>query len=250
MQVVVDKLLTHYEIQGSGAPVLLLHGWGDRLETFSVITPELSKHYELVSLDLPGFGKSDPPKEAWNLGDYARFTTAFLEKLNIHPYAVIGHSNGGALAIHACANGALVPEKLVLLAASGVRNSQQLRRQATKVIAKIGKVTTFWLPLATRQKLQKKLYGTIGSDMLAAPHLQETFKLTVRQDIRRDAGRLSIPALIIYGDRDTATPLNSIGQRLHELIGGSRLEVIKGADHFVHQAEPKRVTKLIREFLK
>ncbi|MES2971557.1 MAG: alpha/beta hydrolase [Patescibacteria group bacterium] len=250
MQVVVSNLLTRYERIGSGKPIVLLHGWGDSLETFRTITPRLSKDYELISLDLPGFGKTDPPHETWDLSSYAQFLKLFLEKLDVQPYAVVGHSNGGALAIHASALGTLQPERLVLLAPSGVRDRQKIRRLATKVIAKVGKVATFWLPLSTRQKLQKKLYGTVGSDMLVAPHLEETFKRTVRQDIQQDARQLSLPALLIYGDVDIATPVDPIGQRLHKLIKGSRLEVIESADHFVHQAEPTRVSKLIEDFLK
>lgn len=250
MQVVVSNLMTRYERVGAGKPVVLLHGWGDSLETFKAITPQLSGHYDLISVDLPGFGKTDPPQATWDLGNYAQFLKVFLEKLDIQPYAVIGHSNGGALAIHASALETLKMERLVLLAPSGVRDRQKIQRLITKIIAKVGKVATFWLPLSTRQKLQKKLYGTVGSDMLVAPHLQETFKRTVRQDIQQDARQLNLPTLLVYGDADIATPVEPIGQRLHKLIKGSRLEIIEGADHFVHQAEPMRVSKLIQDFLK
>lgn len=250
MQVIVDGLLAHYETQGSGKSVLMLHGWGDKLETFNTLASTLSQKYQIIRLDLPGFGASDVPHETWDLSNYAQFVKLFLNKLGVQPYAVVGHSNGGALAIHACARGDINPDRLVLLAASGVRDRQQLRRLVTKIIAKVGKVVTFWMPINIRQKLQKKLYGTIGSDMLVAPQLQETFKLTVRQDIQEDARRLKLPVLLMYGDDDIATPLKPIGQRLHQLIEGSRLEVIKNADHFVHQTAAPQLGASIMEFLK
>ncbi len=227
----------------------MLHGWGDSLETFRSVVSELSKHYECTSLDLPGFGKTDPPAASWDLSNYAQFVHAFLEKISVKPFAVIGHSNGGALAIHACAQGLLAPERLVLLAASGVRDQRKLQRLATKIVAKVGKVLTIWLPRSTRQNLQKKLYGTVGSDMLVAPHLQETFKRTVRQDIQKDAAHLTLPTLLIYGDHDTATPLTSIGKRLNTLIPNSQLAVIEGAEHFVHQTASEQVNLLIKDFL-
>lgn len=249
MQIVVDGLMTHYQKQGSGKIVLLLHGWGDRLETFASLLPELG-NYTVVSLDLPGFGTTQEPETTWNLDDYASFLKHFLEKVGTSDvYAVVGHSNGGALAIRALAKNDVAPQKLILLAASGVRDTAKLRRLVIKAIAKTGKVATFWLPQNRRQKLQKKLYGTVGSDMFVTPKLQETFKQTVRQDVQIDAAKLTLPVLLIYGDQDTATPLDPIGNRLHKNITNSRLEIIPGADHFVHQSQPKQVVKLIREFL-
>lgn len=251
MQVVVQDLLTSYESIGQGKTLLLLHGWGDSMRSFDTLVPELIRDYQVVRLDLPGFGQSEAPASIWDLDTYGAFVGNFLAKLQIeNVYAVIGHSNGGALAIRSVATGKLTPQKLILLAASGVRDTQKLRRAGLKVVAKTGKVMTFWLPKPTKQKLQKKLYGTIGSDMLVAPHLQETFKHTVRQDIQRDAMKITIPTLLIYGEQDRATPLESVGKQLNTRIAGSYLKIIPGADHFVHQMATEEVAQDIKEFLK
>jgi len=249
MQIVVNSLLTNYMQSGAGQVVLLLHGWGDDQTTFSGLMMKLSNKYKLISIDLPGFGKTEPPKDVWTLDNYAGFVNAFLDKLKIgQVYAIIGHSNGGALAIRGLAQGKLNAEKLILLASSGVRNSHTAKRFAIKTIAKTGKVATFWLPYGKRQALRKKLYGVVGSDMLVAPHLQETFKNTVRQDIQNDAKILKLPTLLIYGDKDKATPLSD-GKILANHIKGSKLEVISGAGHFVYQDEPDKVETIIKEFL-
>lgn len=251
MQIVVQGLMTRYQRQGSGKTILLLHGWADKLETFRAITPELVKNFEVIALDLPGFGQTQVPAAVWKLDNYAVFLRTFLEKLGItNIYAVIGHSNGGALAIRSLSLKQLQADKLILLSSAGVRDTGKLKRAAAKAIAKAGKTAVFWLPKSTKQKLQKKLYGTIGSDMLAAPHLQETFKQTVRQDIQRDAAKVAIPTLLIYGDQDTATPLETVGKRLNERIAGSSLKIIPGAEHFAHQTASDEVAKDILEFLK
>lgn len=251
MQLIVQNLLVDYVQQGSGKTILLLHGWADRKETFINLQSELSKKYKVIALDLPGFGKSQGPQQVWNLDDYAKFVSEFIIKIdqskNIK--AIIGHSNGGAVAIRGTALGLLAPDKLVLLASSGVRNTAQAKKLVIKMIAKVGKVATFWLPRKTRQNLQKKLYGTVGSDMLVTPELKETFKKTVSQDIQADASLIPISTLLIYGDQDTATPINEVGEKLHQRIKNSQLEIIPGADHFVHQAEPTKVARIIQEFL-
>lgn len=249
MQVVVNSLLTHYEQAGHGKrTVLLLHGWGDNLHTFKELQKFLSSGYNVISLDLPGFGSSQAPQEVWDLDMYADFVSSFLHKIDRTTYAVIAHSNGAALAIRALATKKISSQKLVVLGASGIRNRQKGRRFVIKVIAKSGKVATFWLPKTQKQKLRKFLYGAAGSDMLVAPHLQETFKKTVRQDVQQDAAKLQLPVLLIYGEDDKATP-PLYGQIYHELISNSTLEIISRASHFVHQDKPQLVHDMIGDFL-
>lgn len=248
MQVVVDGLLTHYESTGKGSTLLLIHGWGDSLSTYDTLTDAL-KAYQVVRLDLPGFGATEPPKEVWGLTDYAQFVAAFLAKLELKPQAIVGHSNGGAVAIVGLADNVLTPKKLVLLASAGIRNRQSLRKYLLKAVAKFGKLLTWWLPKRHKRALQKKFYGTIGSDMLVAPHLQETFKRTVAEDITSHAHHLSLPTLLIYGDHDAATPVKDVGIPLHDAIPGSKLHIIHGADHFVHQQATEQVAVQIKEFI-
>jgi pimeloyl-ACP methyl ester carboxylesterase len=250
VNIVVNDLLVNYRQSGNGKLVVLLHGWGDSLKGVAALQDALAEHFQVVSVDLPGFGATQAPQAVWDLDNYAGFVRDFLTKLELQtPYALVGHSNGGALAIRAVSTQTVMPEKLVLLAASGVRNTEKGKRLAIKTIAKIGNVLTFWLPESRRQKLRKKLYGVAGSDMMVAPHLKETFKKTVRQDVQKDAAKLEIPTLLVYAANDMAVPL-SYGERFHELISDSRLEVVQNAGHFVHLDQPEKVTKLVEDFLK
>lgn len=250
MQIVVDGLLTHYEMRGKGKLVLLLHGWGDSIQGVKGLADKLSNQYQVLAVDLPGFGGTQAAKDVWDLDNYSEFLKKLLNKLELgQPYAVIGHSNGGALAIRAISLGQLQPEKLVLMAASGVRTNNQARRLFLKFIAKVGNVVTIWMPERYRRDLRKSLYGAAGSDLLVAPHLQDTFKKTVRQDVQADAVAIAVPTLLIYAAEDDAIPVAD-GKQYHDLISGSRLEVIDGAGHFVHQDKPDQVAGLIEEFLK
>lgn len=248
MTIIVDNLLTHYELRGKGKLVLLLHGWGDSAKGFAGLTKELAEKYQVLAVDLPGFGSTQVPRTVWDLDNYAQFIEALLQKLELNqPYAVIGHSNGGALAIRAVAQRNLSPQKLILLASSGIRTGQSLKRLAFKIIAKAGKAVTFWLPPSKRQALRAKLYGAAGSDMLVVPELQETFKRTVRQDVQLDAAKVTIPALLIFGRDDQDVP-PADGATYNQLIKDSQLKIVE-AGHFVHQDQPEQVIKLIKDFL-
>lgn len=249
MQVVVDSLLTEYDSFGSGKTVLLLHGWGDDRKTFSALADALSSTFKVVSVDLPGFGKTQIPPEAWDLDSYASFLAAFLQKINAgNVYAIIGHSNGGSIAIRGLANGDLNASKLVLLASAGIRNRQNLRRGVLKVTAKVGKLVTFALPNSLKQKLRTALYQKSGSDILVSPQMQETFVRIVKQDVQQDAAQVSVPTLLIYGDKDTATPPD-FGNLYDSLLSDSKLVIVKGAGHFVHHDETSHVNTLVSGFL-
>ena len=166
MQVVVRDIVTQYHRSGKGKSVLLLHGWGDTSASWAPIAEILAKNYDVIVPDLPGFGRTGRPQEAWSLSEYAVFVRDFLHKLDVSPYAVIGHSNGGAIAVRAIGQGQFVADKLVLLASSGVRSPRT--NPGLKVIAKVGKMVASPLPKKVRSKLRAKLYAKAGSDMLVA----------------------------------------------------------------------------------
>lgn len=249
MQVVTQSLMTQYMRAGTGKTVVLLHGWGDTSRGLQSLFTVLSKKYDVIALDLPGFGGTNAPPVAWGVDEYVAFVRDFLTKIKASSvYAFVGHSNGGAIAIRGLAGNELSADKLVLLASAGVRNEYKGRNQFLRILAKTGKLATKPLPKAVQKKLRHKAYATIGSDMLVAEHLQETFKRVVTDDVRTDAAQLSMPVLMIYGEQDQSTPV-WYGEQFHELMTASTLEVLPGAGHFVHLDRPDDVQKAIMEFL-
>ncbi len=250
MNIIVDNLATNYQLTGKGKLVVILHGWGDSLRSFSALQKELSGTYSVLAIDLPGFGGTQAPQDIWGLDEYANFVENTVNKLELQPiYAIIGHSNGGAIAIRAIARGKLQPAKLILLAAAGIRSGKSLKLLALKILTKTGNLATIWMPEVQRQRLRASLYGAAGSDMLVVPELEETFKKVVSQDVRDDAAQLSVPTLLIYADHDLAVPIKH-GIAYKKLIQNSQLEIIHQASHFVHHDQPAKVTKLIMDFLK
>lgn len=253
MNLVVDGLLTHYTRVGQspGAKlVLIIPGWADTSANWQAMQQQLSQAYDTVVVDLPGFGGSQAPATAWGPDEYAGFVGGFITKLGAgQPYAILGHSNGGAIAMTGLAAGTLSAARLVLVASAGIRGQEAGRKQALKLLAKTGKVLSAPLPARLRKRLRSKLYSAAGSDMLVAEHMQESFKKVVSADVQAAAGQLTLPTLLVYGDRDDATPL-SYGQTFQGLIEGSRLEIVPGAGHFVFLDQPDKVGILVQEFLR
>ncbi|HET8669112.1 MAG TPA: alpha/beta hydrolase, partial [Candidatus Saccharimonadales bacterium] len=249
MQVVVDSILTHYVRGGEGNVVVIVHGWADSSAGLHNLGAALSHHYDVIALDLPGFGKTDTPGNAWGLNEYAAFVGNFLKKIGVRQvWAFIGHSNGGAIVMRGVAQGRLEADRVVLLASAGIRNVYKGRTRALRLMAKTGKVFTAPLSASIKKKIRRKVYKTVGSDMLVAEHMQETFKRIISDDVRQDAAQLTQPVLLLYGEDDESTPI-WYGEQFHELMANSTLEILPGAGHFVHLDRRKDVEDAILRFL-
>ena len=249
MNVIVNNLLVNYVDQGKGPTILMLHGWGDSLGTFDALVKQFDPKYRIVRLDLPGFGQSQAAVGALGLDDFAAYVQQFLAKVSVEPMVIIGHSNGGAIAIKGLSSGRLRSDKLVLLASAGIRSRNKSRKLAWRFVAKAGKSVTSVLPKGAQSTLRGRLYKVSGSDMLIAPHMEATFKRIVSEDVQKDAQSLRLPTLILNGTDDTATP-PEYAVLFSKAITGSKLEIVDQGDHFMHQAKAEQVAENIEAFLR
>lgn len=249
MKVIVNNIALEYSDEGNGPVLLLLHGWQDSLATFASLVDNLGKDYRIVRLDLPGFGKSELPKTAWDLSDYINLVQNFITKLNLSVNVVIGHSFGGRITIKGTATKLLSAQKIVLIGSAGIAKTKTARTSLTRLITRLGSLIMYIPPLLFwRKRLRKKLYEMIGSDYLNAGPLQETFLKIINEDLSTYAATISLPTLLIWGAKDTATPLSD-GQKLNHLIRQSQLEVFPDASHFVHQEQAQAVAQIIKAFV-
>lgn len=251
MQAIVDQLLTSYRIEGSGKnTILFLHGWADSEKTFDGLVRELklaNADFKYILLDLPGFGGTQPPPQPWGLDDYADFVRKFLDKTGQNTDTILGHSNGGAIAIKGLSEGKLKASKLVLVASAGIRDPS-LKKTAIRLLAKPAKIAIKAAPLSTQRRIRQKLYNAIGSDYLVAEHMQETFKRIVTSDVRDSAQKLSLPACLIYGQEDNATP-PEFGKLLADSLKNSVYNEIPQTGHFVHQEQAYKTAAIIKDFI-
>ncbi|HEX9664798.1 MAG TPA: alpha/beta hydrolase, partial [Patescibacteria group bacterium] len=96
----IQNLNISYKISGQGQKILLLHGWGTDLSYFNDLVKLLvADEFQVVAVDLPGFGRSDSLDQGWSVDDYADFTNEFINNLNINDCYLLGHSFGGRIGI-------------------------------------------------------------------------------------------------------------------------------------------------------
>ena len=252
MQVIVDGIPASYLEIGSGKQIILfLHGWGDSGKTFEMLAKAItkeSKKYRAILLDLPGFGGTQAPNEAWGLDEYTLFTSHFLKKTSLEANVIVGHSNGGAIAINGLANGVLESEKLVLLASAGIRDPS-IKKALLKTASVPAKLALKAFPKSAQRRVRQKLYGAVGSDYLVVENMQDTFKRVVSTDVAKSAASLRLPVCLIYGQEDDSTP-PAFGKRLASLIKDSEFNLIPKTGHFVHQEQVYKTSSIIQEFIK
>ena len=249
---VINGLVVQYAKTGKeGAPILVfLHGWGQTGATFDALAQAFVNDYCTIAPDFPGFGRSEAPKSGWSVGDYAAFLHAFFDKLGVEPFALVGHSFGGRVAIKAVGQGLVHPKKLVLIASAGVveplLGKEKVLAYAGRIVqflARVPIVASLLAPLRRRAALR---FGSV--DYQNAGQLKETFKKVVAEDLRDDAKRIDVPTLLVWGDSDSETPLAS-GHILADSIRGAELVVIPGAGHFVYQGKVRELVHLMKDFL-
>ncbi len=247
--VIIDSKSVNYIKSGKGKTVVLIHGWGDSARTFASLRRSLESHFSVIAVDLPGFGGSEAPVRAYDLSDYASFIQNLLSKVGAHEVdAVIGHSNGGAVAIKAIADDKVRPKKLILLASSGIRN-KSIRKIILQIFVKMTKPVASLLPDRILKRIKKNVYSSIGSDYLVAGHLQESFKLVVAEDVRGAAANVSVPCLLMYGGSDKLTPY-AYGEILASSIPESTLIEVVGAGHMLHQSHADEIERSVLDFIK
>lgn len=226
---------------GTMTKIFLLHGWTYSIDTWQGFSNCLkSQGFDPILLKIPGL--TETTDKAWTLGDYSGW---LKEKLNVEkgPCIVIGHSNGGRIAL-ACA--ATTPEKfklLILVDSAGVYHNDlaiRLKRFIFETVAKTAKKITY------SNTLRSLFYRLIGeSDYKnATPVMRQTMAQLIATDVTPILSNITTPTLIIWGRDDSITPLSD-GMVLNRLIRKSKLVVIDGASHSPQITHTAQVCKLV-----
>jgi pimeloyl-ACP methyl ester carboxylesterase len=247
----IRGLETFYQVDGQGDPVVLLHGWGTSSQSLSGVVTCLAPAFRTVSVDLPGFGWSHAPPEAWGIADYADHVRQLLDALGVAGAAFLGHSFGGRIAIHLAAHQPRRVARLVLVASAGVRPrrrlSYHLRVATTKALRRL--LTLPGLESAGSRLLQRWQAKVGSRDYLAAGRLRPTLVKVVNEDLAPILPRVEAPTLLVWGDQD-----QEVRRPAMELMAGripqARLEVFAGAGHFPFEDAPETFCRTVTEFLK
>lgn len=233
--------------RGSGAPVVVLHGWGGRIESMMPVITCLETAFRVLSFDLPGFGQALPPRGTWGTPDYAAFVRDLLGEAGVGRAHFVGHSYGAKTSLYLAACHQELVDKLVLVGSSGLRSAPSMQVRTRRAASKLAKAAgAFGAP---GEALRRRIHDRIAStDYKEAGAMRPILVRVVNEDLKPFLPRVAAPTLLVWGSEDDAVPL-AHARAMERLIPDAGLVVFEGAGHFAYLDEPERFCRIVRHFL-
>jgi pimeloyl-ACP methyl ester carboxylesterase len=263
-----------YRRVGTGDEVLVfVHGIAGSSATWAPVMERLDhRRYTMIAPDLLGHGESAKPRGDYSLGAYASGIRDLMVVLGLERATFVGHSLGGGIAMQLAYQFPERCERLVLTCSGGLGKEVN---PLLRVISAPG--SEYVLPIVLTPRIHD-VAGSVGRFLgkfglrgdpflgeiwnsytrLTDARTQRAFVHTIRAVIDVAGQRVSardrlylaqaVPTMIIWGDRDGVIPVTH-AHAAHELMPGSRLEIIEGAGHFVPIEQPERIAGLLTDFL-
>lgn len=243
MNIETDGYNICYKKTGEGPDaVVILQGWGTDLGAYDSIADILKDKYTVIQFDFPGFGGSDEPKEPWNVDAYADFFCKLMEKLEVKKATLIGHSYGGRVIIKLAARDNIPFEikNIVLIDSAGIMPKRSFaQRMKIKRYKILKKILNMKLVYALFPELIDDWRSRQGSADYrnASDMMKKCMVMAVNEDLTELLPKIKQETLLIWGDKDTATPIGD-AKIMDEKIPDSGLAVIQGAGHFSFLEKP------------
>ncbi|MDO4319201.1 MAG: alpha/beta hydrolase [Bacteroidales bacterium] len=245
----INGVNVHYRTGGSGAPVILMHGWGCDSSTLSLFQRVAMEHNSFYNIDLPGFGKSGEPPTPWGIEEYTAMLEEFVKALGLSNIILLGHSFGGRIAILYSSRNPV--RKLVLVDAAGVKPKRSLDYYFKVYSYKLAK----WLyPTIVGKEKAEEMIENMRSRrgsydyVNCSPMMRQVMVKVVNTDLRHAMPRIKAPTQLIWGENDTATPMRDAKIML-KLIPDAGLVSFPGAGHFSFVDNPYQSAAVFRRFI-
>lgn len=218
MYIKVNGITLHYHKQGTGKPLLLLHGNGEDYTIFDQAIKDFSRFYTVYALDSRGHGKSDPvPTLSYQ--EMAEDVAEFIRLLELDKPYLIGFSDGGVIGLLVAMQW---PDLLGKLVVAGANLTPGGIKQPWRSI----------MALQNRISPDAKL-----ELMLTQPHISG-WQLS---DIR-------IPTLVLAGEKDMILPEQT--QRIARSIPHAKLLILPGETHSSYIVHSDKLYPAVASFLR
>lgn len=247
-----------YLAEGTGVPVVFLHGIGGAARQFAAQLGYFGRGRRAVAWDMPGYGGS-APLPLVTMDALAAALAGFIAALGLERPVLVGHSIGGMIVQQLMARAPHAARALVLAQTSAAFGGRDPAWAEGFIRDRLG-------PLDEGRSMADLAPGMVaamvGADADPAglavareciAHTPESaYRDTVLAmpgfDQRAALGRIAVPTLLLAGTRDPNAPLAGM-QRMAERIPGARLVALEGVGHLAHLEQPARFNAALEDFL-
>ncbi len=261
--IMVGEQRVHYRDQGTGEVIVLLHGTAASLHTWDAWTTQLSRHYRIIRMDLPGFGLTGPsPHNRYQVSDDLVFLKAFLDRLQLDQVHLVGSSLGGRIAWEYSLHHPQQVRSLTLINALGYP------QEAWPLPIQLGQLPVFdtlmsrFQPRFVFTHSLQDLYFDPGQvtpelvdryyELSLFPGNRAAFPMRVKARLDQDSARISQitqPTLILWGQADRYFPLTA-AYRFADDIPNATLRVYARAGHLPMEELPEQSAGDFMSFLR
>ena len=257
---------------GEGPPVVLIHGYGDTADGWRRVVPGLLEGHRVIAVDVPPFGRSAKPPERRLLDFYKPFFPELLDQLDVESATLIGHSLGGAIALHVALEHPRRVDRLGLVAPAGLgkappwwwyaitgwgpvwRTALSVPSPLTPVLIREG-LRRFldWRLFHDPKKLEDDVRHLVA--MHAAPKDFDRLLTAGRCCIESYTGRLledscslEVPMWMVWGRHDGFVPVEH-ADTFAAAHPDAHVNVFEGCGHYPQIELPARFNRLLRDWM-
>jgi pimeloyl-ACP methyl ester carboxylesterase len=256
--VTVNGLKLHYEAAGQGDTTLVcLHGISSNSRSWRHQLAGLAERYRVIAWDAPGYGRSDDPPGPFAMSYFADQLAGLLAALGLEKAVIVGLSMGGVVAQEFYRRHASKVSALVLADTNTGGGARPEQERNARLEARLKAIETLTPAEMARQRAPNLLSPSASPELVREVEamISEIHPLGFRYaaialdgaDTREVLPNITVPALVLWGDQDTVTPLAE-AQTLHAAIPGAQLEIIPGAGHLSNLEQPATFNRLVTAF--
>ncbi len=256
---------------GTGPPVILIHGFGGSMWQWEHQQHELSQHFRVLTLDLPGAGLSDKPEIEYRPDQMLDFFVGFMDAVKVPQATLVGNSMGAGLAIgmalaHPTRVAKLVlidglpPQVMERLTSPSVRRALEtsapswlvsfgnrlfgglmIESVLQEIVHDPGLLTPAVIERSNRNRQRPGLIKPILAVKGNLPLWESGFAMRI--------GEIAHPTLVLWGEEDRVFPI-AVGEGLHQTIKGSRFIRVPKAGHIPQWERPDLVNQELITFIR
>ena len=248
----------HYEVYGRGRPVILLHGWLGSWGLWQETMAFLGKNYRTYAMDFWGFGESGTKRVTYDVNDFVSLVDQFMEQLGIIRAPLVGHSMGGTVSLSVAIRYPERVSKVVVVGSPIVGSSLApllklagYRMNAFLIFNMMGAFRAFMKNYYSRQICSDPRFPEMMDRDLSKTTLESFLRSIAslrRTDLRPDLGKIQVPVLGVYGDRDKVVDPKE-WQPLKAGVPHAEILRYDHAGHFSMLEEPQSFNQKLKEFL-
>jgi pimeloyl-ACP methyl ester carboxylesterase len=261
----IDGVSLHYEQEGLGRPLILLHGIPTDFLLWRNITPALTYGNTIYNLDLMGFGLSEKPQnQIYSLDAYVGQLSKFIANFHLDNPILIGHDLGGVIAtLYTLRNSGKV-RKLIIMDAPLYSAAPPLavRLLRTRLIGDLFTGDWFLKYILRGGMVKQELMTDVLLNYYLKPYHDDPgarsallkcvreleLRPALEKEVQPNLGKIQVPTLIVWGAEDPYVPLE-FGKKLDDAIPNSELYVVLRSGHYVQEERSEDVRAALKEFL-